>query len=91
MLIGKDGIKHYCLVKNQSRLLSSQLSKHHGKKHFCNRCLNSFGTQEVLDKHLEYCDKHEAVKIKMPDEGTMLKFRNYDRKERVPFIVYADF
>ena len=27
----------------------------------------------------------------MPKEGTMLKFKNYDRKERVPFIVYADF
>ena len=34
MLIEKDGIKHYCLVKNQSRLLSSQLSKHHGKNIF---------------------------------------------------------
>ena len=75
MLIEKDCIKHYCLVKNKSRLLTSQLSKHHGEKHFCNRCLNSFGTQEVLDKHLEYCNKHEAVKIKMPDEGTMLKFK----------------
>ena len=27
----------------------------------------------------------------MPDEGTRLKFKNYDKKERVPFIVYADF
>ena len=34
MLIEKDGIKYYCLVKNQSRLLSSQLCKHHGKKTF---------------------------------------------------------
>ena len=25
----------------------------------------------------------------MPKEGTI--FKNYDRKERVPFIVYADF
>ena len=27
----------------------------------------------------------------MPKKGTILKFKNYDRKERVPFIVYADF
>ena len=91
MLIEKDGIKHYCLVKNQSRLLSSQLSKHHGKKYFCNRYLNSFGREEVLDKHLEYYSKHEAVKIELPDEGTMLKFKDYLRSEKVPFIVYADF
>ena len=31
MLIEKDGVKHYCLVKNVSRLLSSQVSKHNGK------------------------------------------------------------
>ena len=34
MLIEKDGVKHYCLVKNHSRLLSSQVSKHNGKKLF---------------------------------------------------------
>ena len=27
----------------------------------------------------------------MPKEGTILKLKNYDRKERIPFIVYADF
>ena len=34
MLLEKDGVKHYCLIKNKkslSRLLSSQISKHHGK------------------------------------------------------------
>ena len=94
MLIEKDGVKHYCLIKNKkslSRLLSSQTSKHKGKKYFCLRCLNHFGSQKVLDKRLEYCGKHEAVKIKMPDEGKMLKFKNYHRSEKVPFIVYADF
>ena len=34
MLIEKDGVKHYCLVKNLSRLLSSQVSKHNGKHIF---------------------------------------------------------
>ena len=36
-LIERDGVKHYCLVKNLSRLLSSQISKHDGKKYFCVR------------------------------------------------------
>ena len=34
MLIEKDGVLHYCLVKNKSRLLSSQVSKHNGKNIF---------------------------------------------------------
>ena len=55
------------------------------------RCLNPFVCQEALNRHLKYCSKYKAVKIKMPKEGTILKFKNYDRREKVPFIVYADF
>ena len=91
MLIEQDEVKHYCLVKSLSRLLSFQVSRHDGKKYFCLRCLNSFNNQEAFDKHEEYCGKYEAVKINMPKKGTMLKFKNYHRSEKVPFIIYADF
>ena len=90
MLIEKNGVEHYCPVKNQSRLLSSQVSKHNGKKYFCDRCLNPFWCEKSLNKHLEYCSNHEAVKIEMPGEGTILKFKNYHRSERVSFMFYAD-
>ena len=89
-LIEKDGVKHYCLVKNQNRLLSSQVSKHKEKSYFCDRCLNPFWCEKSLNKHLEYCSNHEAIKIEMPDEGTILKFKNYHRSEWVPFMIYAD-
>ena len=91
MLIEKDGVKHYCLVKNLSRLLSSQVSKQNGKKYFCDRCLNPFWCQKALNKHLEYCSNYEGVEINMPKEGTILKFKNYYKSEKVPFVVYADF
>ena len=91
ILIKEEGVNHYCIVKNLSRLLSSQVSKHDGKKYFCKRCLNPFSTQKALDKHEEYCGNHEAVKINMPEKGTMLKFKNYHRGEKVPFVIYADF
>ena len=90
MLIEEDGVKHYCLIKNISALLSSQVSKHNGKHHFCDRCLNPFRCEESLNKHLEYCSNHKAVKIKMPGKGTILKFINYHRGERVPFTIYVD-
>ena len=67
------------------------MSKAERKEYFCTRCFNPFGSQEVLFKHLEYYKEYNEVKINMPKEGTILKFKNYDRKERVPFIVYADF
>ena len=91
LILIKEGVNHYCLVKNPSRLLSSQVSKHDGKKYFCKRCLNPFNSQKALDKHEEYCGNHEAVKINMPGKGTMLKFKNYHRGEKVPFVIYADF
>ena len=90
MLIEKNGVKHYAWVKNTSRLLSSQVSKHNGKKKFCDRCLNPFWCEQSLNKHLEYCSNHEAVKIEMPKKGDKLKFENYYKGERLPFIIYAD-
>ena len=53
LLLKGEGVNHYCLVKNLSRLLSSQVSKHNGKKYFCMRCLNPFNNQKALDKHEE--------------------------------------
>ena len=92
MFIEKDGVKHYCSVKNEaSRLLSSQVPTNNGKHYFCLRCLNRFSCQEALNKHKEYCNEYEAVKIELPKKGTMLEFKNYHRMEKVPFIVYADF
>ena len=91
ILIEEGGVKHYCLVKNLSHLLSSQVSNPDGKHHFCLRCLNPFWSHESLNKHQEYCGKYEAVKIELPEKGTMLEFKNHHRSEKVPFIVFADF
>ena len=91
MLIEEGGVKHYCLVKSIERLLSFQTTKGKRKQHFCLKCFTSFWCQEALNKHLEYCSNHKAVRIKMPDKGTLLKFKNFERSEKVPFIIYADF
>ena len=91
MLIEKGGVKHYCLVKSIERLLSSQTTKGKRKQHFCLKCLNPFWCQEALSRHQEYCGKYKLVKIDLPKKGTILKFINYHRGEKVPFIVYADF
>ena len=90
LLIERDGVKHYCLVKNSSRLLSKQVSAHKEGTHICFRCLNPFWSHKSLEKHWEYCRNHEAVKINMSEKGTILKFKHHERSERVPFIIYAD-
>ena len=100
LLIANEETNHFCWIKNMSRLISSEINNHQHKRHFCYRCLNSFHSVKSLDKHTEYCQNNEAVKIEMPmfkdDEGKFLGpkcifFKHHYKKQRVPFVVYADF
>ena len=92
LLLIKDGDNsHYCLVKNLSALLSSQVNKHKSKLYFCLNCLNGFDTMEKLEKHKEYCNEEESIKINMPKPDTYIKFLNFLHSEKAPFAIYADF
>ena len=99
LLIANEETNHYCWIKNMSRLIYGDVSNHHGKRHFCYRCLNSFHSVKSLEKHTEYCQNNEAVKIEMPiivdKKGNTfpvyIKFNHFHKKMRVPFVVYADF
>jgi len=55
--------KHYCLVKNVSRLMSLQTSKRHGEIVICRRCLNHFPNEKALEKHEENCQNHDASRL----------------------------
>ena len=92
LLLIKDGDNsHYCYVKNESALLSSQVNNHDHKLYFCLNCLNGFDTPEKLEKHKEYCSEEESVKINMPPSDSFIKFKNFLYSERAPFAIYADF
>ena len=83
--------KHYCVIKNISRLLTSQVSKHNESKVYCLSCLNHFPNKEKLSIHEEYCLNNEAIKIEMPEKGSSITFGHHNRCMKVPFVVYADF
>ena len=92
LLLIKDGEKsHYCLVKNLSALLQSQINNHKGNRNICLNCFNGFNTPDSLNKHKEYCYNNECVKIVMPPPGTYLRFKNFPHSEKAPFAIYADF
>ena len=92
LLLIKDGEKsHYCLVKNISALLASQINSHKGTSHICLNCFNGFKAPDSLNKHKEYCYNNECVKIVMPQQGTFLRFKNFLHSEKAPFAIYADF
>ena len=92
LLLIKDGDNsHYCLVKNESALLSSQVNKRKGKLYFCLNCLNGFDTPEKLENHKKYCEEEESIKITMPPPNTFIEFKNFVHSEKAPFAIYADF
>ena len=91
LLISDEEKKHYCWIKNFNRLMAVHGEKSYTSMHYCKRCLQGYRDVGSLRKHVEYCSQHEAQKIELPEPGTMLSFKNYYRKMRVPFVVYADF
>ena len=92
LLLLKDGENsHYCLVKNMSALIASQINSHKGTCNICLNCFSGYTTKEALNKHKEYCYNNECVKILMSSAGTYLRFKNFLHSEKAPFAIYADF
>ena len=82
---------HYCPIINMSRLLSTQVSTRKASKYFCRRCLTPFGTEDLLQKHLIHCSQFEPLKPEMPPEGSVVTWKNFQRKQKLPCVIYADF
>ena len=68
LLIEEWGKKHYCAIKNRSRLLSMLNSNHREREYFCIYCLHSFHSEEACFKHTKYCQDHDFCYVKMPKE-----------------------
>ncbi|KYN28570.1 hypothetical protein ALC57_02011 [Trachymyrmex cornetzi] len=85
LYVEDDSVGHFALIKDLSRLVSSQINKKEHKKYFCD------STSAKLEIHTEDCGKLNDCAIRLPSEDDKwLSFRNHCRKERVPFVVYAD-
>ena len=91
LLIKQGENSHYCLVKNLSALLASQVNKHKSKLYFCLNCLCGYHKEDKLEIHKEYCCENESIKINMPPKDTYLKFKNFINSQKAPFAIYADF
>lgn len=101
LITDECGNSHYCWIKNLSRLVSSQISNTQHRKFFCDGCLLYFSSENVLLRHQfrdcnnvytttpSTCLKKDKRGNYVPDN--VLKFQNYERQLKVPFVVYADF
>ena len=93
MLLTDRNTTHYCYIKSLSRFLHSEYDA--GRRiNFCERCLQGFSSERVLNDHLFYCRgvKGRAVRAEMPKEGeNALFFENYQNQMKKPWVIYADF
>ena len=90
-LYEEDGVSHYSLIKNFTRLIKTQKTKSNQKIFICKKCFTHYTTEELLQKHILYCSNNETVAVKMPEKGKILYFKNYHKQLPIPFVVYADF
>ena len=91
LLINKCEKSHYVLIENFNRLMFP-FPNHKDTKHFCMRCLHCFSSELLLEKHSPDCfSLNGTQKIELPKPGTKVFFKNYHRKQPVPFVIYADF
>ena len=91
LLISKGEVKHYCLIKNMSRLLGDR-TKYNGVTYYCHYCFHGFVREDLLEEHRNYCKHHGGQIVKLPTEDdNILKFKNFQHQLPVPFIIYADF
>ena len=84
-------MNHICLIKDINRYLFRN-NRDKNKKYFCVRCLNSFISQENLNKHKDLCVKYntKSEKIVLPNENTILKFNKINEMIKTPFTIYYD-
>ena len=65
-------------------------SFHRGRKHFCRYCLQAFSTEKK--SHIKDCCKINGKQtIEMPKKGKYVKFKNFEKTNKSPFMIYEDF
>ena len=83
--------KHYVLFKDFNTFMYDY-AIHCGRKHFCCYYLQAFSTEEMLKRHMTDCFKiNGKQRIMMHKKGEHVKFKNFERKIKSPFKIYADF
>jgi hypothetical protein len=100
LLITLDEKNHFTYISNFSRLVSSQKGTREHRVFICKMCFSSFDGRparyklhgaEALAEHMKICRAHKPIVPVMPAEGTILEFNGWNKTQRLPFALYADF
>ena len=96
LLLLTDGLNSlYCLITNfqnlMHKLCRSLGEAEKGRRtNFCVNCMQSIGKSKYAD-HIRLCEDNQPLRVVMPSEELKLKFVNWEKTQKCPFVVYADF
>jgi len=85
---------HYSWIKNMSRLLANQYTKHDGKMSYCDYCLQGFHDTDKYNTHISeaLCRNFSQVKTTLPqEEAAFMDFKSYRNLLPTPYFIVADF
>ena len=98
LMIG-DEVKHYCWVKQFSRLVSAQYSQHDGELAYCHFCLHGFHSKAIpgqctrledakrrRDEHEKECFRHGGQKTSFPEDPTV-RFKSIEKQVTYFFFI----
>ena len=88
---GEGEKKHYVLINDFNRFMYDHWL-HCGRNHFCRYCLHAFITEEILKRHIKDCLEINGKQTnKIPKKVVYVKFENFKRKMKSPYLIYVDF
>ena len=80
--------QHWVFIKSMSRLIANKSCV---PRKVCYRCLNALSSQAALENHQVFCKDHLVARAVMPQKGEKLRFTQYEKQLRTPYVIYADF
>ena len=95
LLLLTDGLNsHYCLITNFQHFMhtlcrSPRKTMKGPQTKFCVNCMKSIGKVKYRD-HVRLCEDNQLLRILIPNEDLKLKFNNWEKTQKCPFVVYAD-
>ena len=78
-------------IKKLSTLLRETTSKNNGD-FYCLNCLHPIEQKTNFNRIKKVCENKDLFNVIMPSEDSkILEFNEYQKSNKAPFIIYADF
>ena len=74
---------HYVLIKKLNVFIGK-----HDCRYVCRKCLNSYTTNSMLNKHKKLCKENQQLKT---SPNSHIYWKKYSQKNKLYFRIYADF